>query len=141
MKRIHLMAICAATAGLASVADAQSRPVGGGARITFPSHSNHFSWESGHHGFHGGFGGGVWIVEREVPVVVKVETPAPPPSAKSDGPPPRSGEDRKPYVIGASYASLPGGCMKMIEAGGAFYYCGGDWYRQVGRAYRAVEQP
>jgi hypothetical protein len=138
MKRIHLMAMCAATAGLASVADAQSRPVGGGPRITFPSQSNLFSWERGH-GFHGGFGGGVWIVEREVPVVVKVETPAPPPSAKSDGPPPRSGEERKPYVIGASYASLPGGCMKMIEEGASYYYCGGgEWYKQTGKLYRAV---
>src|SRR5688572_30022909 len=46
------------------------------------------------------------IIEREVVREVPVIVEAPPP------PPPR-----KPYVIGASYASLPGGCMKMIEEG------------------------
>jgi hypothetical protein len=42
-------------------------------------------------------------------------------------------------VIGASYASLPGGCMKMIEEGASYYYCGGgEWYKQTGKLYRAV---
>jgi hypothetical protein len=138
MKRIHLMVMCAATAGLASVADAQSRPVGGGARISFPSQSNLFSWERGH-GFHGGFGGGVWIVEREVPVVVEKEVvrevAAPAPVA-----PPTP---RKPFGVGNIYASLAGGCMKLIEDGASYYYCGGgEWYQQIGQGrsarYKAI---
>jgi hypothetical protein len=82
-------------------------------------------------------------IEREVVVerqVVESVTPPPAPPHQGEGssaPPP----PRKPYVVGSTYASLPGGCMKMIEAGSAFYYCGGDWYRQVGRAYRAVREP
>jgi hypothetical protein len=44
-------------------------------------------------------------------------------------------------VIGASYASLPGGCMKWIEGGASYYYCGGEWYRQLGKQYRAVARP
>ena len=92
--------------------------------------------------FHGGFiGFPVWGVEREIHVVereiirevpVVVEPPEPPP-------PPR-----EPYVIGKSYASLPGPCMKMIEDGVSFYHCGGEWYRQVGSGsgvtYKAVKR-
>jgi hypothetical protein len=147
MKLLHLTAMGAALIA-ASQVDAQSRPVGG-ARINIPSSSNNFSWEHGS-GFKGGFGhGGVWIFEREVPVVVEKEVVRdagpPPPLAPASGPPPRSGEDkRKPYVIGASYASLPGGCMKLIEEGVSFYYCSGDWYRQVGEgrsaSYKAVQR-
>jgi hypothetical protein len=71
------------------------------------------------------------IIEREV-VVREVAAPAPP------APPP----PRKPFVIGRSYAALPGGCMKMIEGGASYYYCGGgEWYRLVGKQYRAVAQP
>jgi hypothetical protein len=66
---------------------------------------------------------------REVPLRQAQDTPPEPP-------PPR-----KPYVIGASYASLPSGCMKMVEAGGSYFYCGGEWYRQVGSGYRAVREP
>ena len=44
-------------------------------------------------------------------------------------------------MLGASYASLPDGCVKMVELAGAFFYCGGEWYRQVGPAYRAVKEP
>jgi hypothetical protein len=45
-------------------------------------------------------------------------------------------------VIGASYAELPGGCMKWIEGGASYYYCGGgEWYRQLGKQYRAVARP
>ena len=52
--------------------------------------------------------------------------PAPPLKERGEEAPPR-----KPYVIGNSYASLPGGCMKMIEEGAHYYYCGGgEWYRQ-----------
>ena len=93
----------------------------------------------GDHGFRGI--GGVWIVEREVPVYIEKEVvrevPAPPPAPSPEG----EGK-RKPYVIGNSYASLPGGCMKLIEEGASYYYCSGDWYRQVGSgsaiSYKAV---
>ena len=139
VKYAHLLAMSAAASALlifaAAQADAQQRPATGG-RINLPGRSNHFSWERGH-GFRGGFGG-VWVVEREVPViverevVVEVPVPAEPPPA----PPPRD-----PYVIGKSYASLPGGCMKIVEPGASYYWCGGEWYRQVGKEYRAVRQP
>ena len=92
------------------------------------------------HGHLGNDGVFIWddgwgnrIIEREVVHEVVREVPAPP----SEPPPP----PRKPYVIGASYASLPGGCMKMVEAGGTFFYCSGEWYRQVGGGYRAVKEP
>ena len=138
VKYAHLLALTAAASALlifaATQADAQQRPTTGG-RIDLPSRSNHFSWERGH-GFRGGFGG-VWVVERDVPVIVErevvvreVQAPAEPAL------PPRD-----PYVIGKSYASLPGGCMKMIEPGASYYWCSGEWYRQVGKEYRAVRQP
>ena len=128
-------------AALAAEADAQSRPVGGGARMSFPGHSNHFSWE-GRHGFHRGFGG-VWVVEREVPVVIEREVvrekPAEPVAVAAPASP------RKPYVIGSTYASLPPqGCMKLIDDGVSYYYCGGDWYRQLGGRggrFKAVAKP
>ena len=70
-------------------------------------------------------------VVREVPVVV--EPPPPPP------------KPREPYVVGKSYASLPGGCMKMIQDGASYYLCSGEWYQQVGSGsaatYKAVAQP
>ena len=94
----------------------------------------------GRHGGHGFRGiGGVWIVEREVPVIVEREVvrEVPVPVPAEPPPPPR-----KPYVIGNSYASLPGGCMKLIEEGVSYYYCSGEWYRQVGSGsaatYKAV---
>ena len=32
--------------------------------------------------------------------------------------------------------------MKLIEAGQSFYFCSGEWYRQVGtRSYKAVARP
>lgn len=141
MTIFRLLMVSAATATLAATGvDAQIRPVGGGSRITLPSPSNHFSWERGH-GFKHGFPG-VWIVEREVPVIVEKEVvkevPVPTPGPSPEG----EGKKRKPYVVGATYASLPGGCMKMIESGAAYYYCSGEWYRQVreGRSplYQAV---
>jgi len=91
----------------------------------------------------GTFNGGVIFVEREyVPVVerevVREVTIAEPPAA---APPP----PRKPYVIGRNYSSLPGACMKIIEDGAQYYYCSGEWYRQVGTGsaaqYKAVAQP
>jgi hypothetical protein len=84
---------------------------------------------------------GVWVVEREVPVIVEKEVVREVPVPVAPVPPP---VPRKPYVIGASYASLPPSCMKMIEEGVSFYYCDGDWYRQVGSGrsttYRAVSR-
>ena len=107
-----------------------------------PGHANHFSWE-GKHRFHGGFGN-VWIVEREVPIIdereVVREKPAEQPVAVAAPVAPR-----KPYVIGSTYASLPSGCMKLIDGGVSYYYCSGEWYRQMGGGrdaqYRAVAQP
>ena len=91
---------------------------------------------------------GVWVVERpfdyaqdrEVPVYVEREVTPPPPSVV---PLPQElgggTKARKPYAIGATYASLPGGCMKLIEEGDSYYYCGGgEWYRQTGKQYQAV---
>lgn len=91
----------------------------------------------GHFVFNG-FGFGIPFVEREVvthviereiihEVPVEVAAPLPPP---------------EPFVIGRSYASLPGGCMKMLSGGATYYLCSGDWYREVGRSqYKAVAAP
>lgn len=150
MKLFRLLAIGAALAALPTLAvaeaNAQQRPVGGGPRITLPSHTNHFSWER-HHGFHGG----VFIVEREVPVIIEREVvrETPPPPAAVPLPEQAQGgtkEPRKPYVIGSTYASLPPqGCMKLIEDGASYYFCSGEWYRQLGTGrvakYRAVARP
>ena len=115
----------------ASRADAQGRTQG--PRNNIPSQGG---------GMDRGVGnglGGVWVVEREVPVVIErevVKEVAVPVAAE---PPPAP---RKPYVIGASYDSLPGGCMKLVEEGTSFFYCDGGWYQEVraGRdpLYRAV---
>ena len=133
MKALGLMALGAAMA-MSAEAGAQQR-AGGGPRITIPSHSNHFSWERGH-GFKRGFFP-VLVVEREVVRVVEVPVAAPPPVAKELGTPNR--DVPKPHVIGKSYASLPDGCMKLIEGGTSYYHCDGEWYRQVGeRRYVGV---
>ena len=130
MKALHLMAISAAIAAMlifaAAEADAQQRAAGGGPGSRSPVTA--ITSPVGKPGFHGGFGG-VWIVEREV-VIVEREVVREPPAdcRRRRGPAP----PRKPYVIGNSYASLPGGCMKLIEDGASYYYCGGEWYRQLG---------
>jgi len=136
MKAPHFPGLGAAAAALtifaASAADAQRRVVIGG-----------WGSPSRHHGggLHGkrGFHVPYYVYEREptviierevvreVPVVVEAPPPPPPP--------------RKPYAIGASYASLPGGCMKLIEDGQSYYYCSGEWYRQAGKQFRAVQGP
>ena len=152
MKRRHPLALSAAVAVLpmlaAPSAQAQQRAVSG-PRITLPSHSNHFSWERGH-GFHRGFGG-VVIVERALRQAQderEIVQEAPPPPAAVPLPEQAQGgaEARKPYVAGGTYASLPGGCMKMIEDGASYYFCGGgEWYRQTGDGsgakYRGVARP
>ena len=143
MKSSYLFALSVAPVLLfATPADAQQRSLG--PRITIPSQPNHFSWERGH-GFKRGFPG-VWIVEREVPVIIEKEVvrevavTVPPPAPQGEG------SKRKPYVVGATYASLPSGCMKMIEQAASYYFCGGgEWYRQVrdGRTplFKAVAKP
>ena len=82
-----------------------------------------------------------WPVERETVYIEREvirEVPAEPAAAPEPPPPPR-----EPFVVGKCYASLPSGCMKMIEEGQSFYYCGGsEWYRQLGaNSYKAVAQP
>src|SRR4029434_1936256 len=90
MKTLSLFGISAVLAAVlilaAREATAQSRPVGGVMRNNFSGHSNLFSWERGdgfRGGFHGGhfhgFGGGLWVVDREVPYIVEQEAPAPAP--------------------------------------------------------------
>jgi len=93
----------------------------------------------GFHGTHRGRNGNVFIYgEDYVPVVVEEvardEPPAPPPPA----PPP---EPRKPYVLGRIYDTLPGGCLKLLQDGAAYYQCSGHWYQEVGEQYKAVRMP
>ena len=125
----------------AAPAGAQQR-AGGGLRLAVPAPPPLFDINSGFPG--------VIVVERAMPPFddaqderAKKETP--PPSAAVPLPAPSAqggAKERKPYVVGSSYASLPGGCMKLIEEGVSFYYCSGEWYRQVGDgrsvSYKAV---
>lgn len=67
-------------------------------------------------------------------VVVHDEAAAPPPPA-APAPP------HEPYVIGRTYRSLPGHCLKLVQGGGSFFHCSEGWYRQVGSLYRAVPAP
>ena len=131
-KRPDLLTLSAAVAALAigsaSGAEALERPAGGGPRINLPSHSHLFSWERGH-GFKRGFP--IFIVQRE-PVIIEREVVVREVAAAVPPPPPPPPPARKPYVIGKSYASLPSGCMKLIEGGVSYYLCSGEWYRQVG---------
>ena len=118
----------------ASVAGAQRSAIGAPRSPPPPTHG-------GMHGRHGVFFPVYFereptvIVQREVvrEVPVVVEPPPPPP------------KPREPYVVGKSYASLPGGCMKMIQDGASYYLCSGEWYRQEGSGgavtYKAVAQP
>ena len=93
-----------------------------------------------HHGH--GFGGGGFIIYEDNPevvhdVVVVHDQPAAAPAPPAPPPAPK-----EPWVLGRTYAALPGACMKMIERGAAYFLCSGDWYRQVGsRQYKAVGRP
>ena len=84
---------------------------------------------------------GVYVVERQTLHVIEREVVKEVPAAPPEPPPP----PRKPYVIGASYNTLPSGCMKMIQDGASYYLCSGEWYRQVGSggvvSYKAVKAP
>jgi hypothetical protein len=98
--------------------------------------------QTGVPGFHRrhGFHGGTFIIYEDQPEVVHdvvvVHDPAP-------EPPPPPPPPRQRWVLGKNYSSLPGGgCMKMIEDAAAFFYCGGDWYQQIGRSqYKGVRAP
>jgi hypothetical protein len=93
-----------------------------------------------HRGGHGSFNNGfIFYEEPEVvhDVIVVHDQPAAAPEPAEQPSPPR-----ERYVIGKSYDSLPGGCMKMVEGGASYFLCSGDWYREVGRAlYKAVGSP
>jgi hypothetical protein len=139
MRAPHFLAVGAAAAAMIfaeSGAEAQQRPITGGMRSPPPGHG------AGMNGKQRFFLPFYFVqredtviiqreVVREVPVVVEPKPPPPPP--------------REPYVVGKSYASLPSGCMKLIEDGASYYLCSGEWYRQVGSAgavkYEAVAQP
>ena len=131
MKALHLLGLSAAAAALlifaATKADAGERSLGPRSPPPRPHHGPVFGFP------------GVWVVEREVPVIVEREVvrEVPVMVAPPEPPPP----PREAYVIGKSYASLPGGCMKMIEPGASYYWCSGEWYRQVGKQYLAVAAP
>ena len=131
MKLLPLLILGTVISALGNAADAQSRAIGSGFRhrpLPPPV-------ADGFVGFPG-----VWVVERVHVIEREVikEVPAPPPP---EPPPP----PRKPYVIGASYDTLPGGCMKMIENGDSYYLCSGEWYQLVSGGkdgpYLAVKAP
>ena len=139
MKAPHLLGVGAAAAVLifaASGAEAQQRPIGGGLRSPPPAHGG------GMHGKHRFFLP-FYFVQREDPVIIQREVVREVPVVVEPKPPPPP--PREPYVIGKSYASLPSGCMKLIEDGASYYLCSGEWYRQVGGdgavKYEAVAQP
>ncbi len=142
MKALHLAMVSAAICALlvlpAGKAGAQVAPnleIHGTQVSPPPAHPGHMR---GFRGFFPGF----FYVEPQVihDVVVVHDAPAEPPAPPAPPPPPR-----KPFILGRTYSSLPGGCMKMIDRGISYYQCSGKWYRQVGGGgdgpYRAVAQP
>ena len=138
MTSLHLLAAAAALL-ITSAADAQQRPSPFGARSA-PDQGG--QWGARHHRgrHHRTFFPGFILVEREVPVVIEREVVVREVAPAALPPPPPA--PRKPFVVGQSYASLPGGCMKMIEGAASYYYCGGgEWYRPVGKQYRAIARP
>ncbi len=88
-----------------------------------------------HRQFHHGFNNTLVIFQEPRlvhDVLVVHDLPAEPPERAPPPAPP------KPYVLGRSYASLPGGCMKIVERSASYFRCSGKWYRQVGARYKAV---
>ena len=144
MKMLLTASAALALLGLgAAEAKAQQRTSPFGPRITVPRDGGHWGdrRRGGH--FRRGHFGGFILVEREVPVIIEREVIVREVAAAAPAPPP---PPRKPYVIGKSYASLPGGCMKMIEGGASYYFCGGgEWYREItggiAAKYKAVAKP
>ena len=125
------MAINAGLAALlilaASAADAQRRPMGP-RNLPLPAPAGPL------------VGYPYWVVEREVPVIVEREVIREVPVPAE--PPPPAPTPRKPYAVGASYDSLPSGCMKMIEGSQSYYWCsGGEWYRAEGKQFKAIAKP
>ena len=111
---------------------------GNGSLFPAPMPQQHGNFGGGRHHGHG-FGSGGFIIYEDEPevvhdvVVVHDEAPEPPPPP----PPPR-----QRWVLGRSYDSLPGGCLKMLAPGGSYFDCSGEWYRQTGNAqYKAVGSP
>ena len=104
-----------------------------------PQQSGRFGG-GGHRGFNRGFGGGGFYYYEEPYVVHDVVYVHDQPAA-APAPPPPPPEPREAYVLGHSYGSLPGGCLKMIEGGESYFHCSGEWYRQVGAQYLAVAMP
>ena len=163
MKPLHLLSTSAALSALllvaAALTSAQQRPIGVNG-ITPIVNGGEFGWKNlprrfdnggrfdhggrfGRGRFHGGgfgFGGGTIYVEREVPVYIEREVVREVPVEV----PVEPEKPREPYVIGKSYASLPGSCMKMIEDGASYYYCDGEWYQETGwgrdAKYKAVKR-
>jgi hypothetical protein len=128
MKALHLISLLAAVPASAAAAAPGDMHV-----------PIHVAPPPRHGGMHRFRRGGLFIIEEPDVVVereVVLEEAAPP------APPPPPPPPRKPYVIGRTYSSLPGGCMKLIERGASYYQCSGEWYRQVapGR-YLAVRGP
>ena len=137
MQRKSLLAIGAAASALLALAPSEASAKSPGVGSGFRHRPVPPPVADGFFGFPG-----VYVVERVHVIereVVK-EVPAVPPPEPPPQPPPR-----KPYAIGASYDTLPGGCMKMIEDGASYYHCSGEWYRQVGSGsaarYEAVAKP
>jgi hypothetical protein len=108
----------------------------------FPNSSmpqQHGNFGGGRHHGHGFGSGGFIIYEDQPEVVHDVVVVHDQPAAAPEPPPPAP--PREPYVIGRTYASLPGGCLKMVEGGASFFHCSEGWYRQVGARFRAVARP
>jgi hypothetical protein len=141
VKAFHLTAVTTAMCALLALAPG---PAGAQQRsIIAPPRNSPPPPQGRMHGFRH-FSPGFFIDREYVPVYVhddaRDDTSATPPAAVPPPPPPAP---RKPYVIGRSYSSLPGGCLKLIQDGSSYYGCSGEWYRQAGdgAGYKAVAQP
>jgi hypothetical protein len=88
----------------------------------------------------GGFRNDVFFYEEPYTVhdVVVVHDQPAEPAAPPEPPP----APRERWVLGRTYGSLPGGCLKMISGGASYFQCSGNWYRELGaEQYKAVEMP
>lgn len=85
-------------------------------------------------------GSGNVIIFTDEPEVVHDVTVIHEVAAAPPAPPPAP-TPRERFVIGRTYKSLPGACLKMVQAGGSYFHCSAGWFRQVGALYRAVPMP
>ena len=147
MKVLHLLTVGTAAAAMlfaASETQAQQRPIGGGPRNWIPSNGGGMQGMQGIHGrrgFHdrGGFFLPLFWDDRDDPVIIEKTVVKETVVVKDPPPPPPK---REPYAVGKTYDTLPPqGCMKLIENGGSYYLCSGEWYQQVGGKYKAVAKP